>query len=264
MAITSTDTLNTALANTQTLVISKASIATQGAGGYTSLWRATGIPDQGAIPAGAATPTKATTGSWNFTNPGSGLSYLTQLTISGSISHELYIVDRLSHMGGLNGTTTGDQTVGISVPASRNATAGAADLTWWLEIYTDIGTSPVSGTLTYVDTADQTRTVAVAVGGASPLNQDSRCFPIVPNAGQPIKSITKFQHATTGAAGSYGFTLTKTLACVNMGQIYSGMTYDYAQLGLPVVANDACLAFIVLSSTTSSGVITGSLKMGNA
>jgi putative NIF3 family GTP cyclohydrolase 1 type 2 len=37
-----------------------------------------------------------------------------------------------------------------------------------------------------------------------------------------------------------------------------------AQLGLPVVADNACLAFIVLSSTTSSGVITGSLKMGNA
>lgn len=264
MAITSTDSLNTALANQQTLLISKASIATQGAGGWTSLWRATGIPGQGAIPGAAAAPTKATTGSWDFTNPSAGLSYLTAMTISGAISHQFFVMDRLAHMGGLSGTATGEQTVGISVPASRNATAGAADLTWWLEIYTDIGVTPVSGTLTYVDTGDTTRTVALSIGGASPLNQDSRCFPIVPNAGQPIKSITKFQHATTGTAGSYGFTLTKTLAAVNMGQIFSGMTYDYAQLGLPVVADNACLAFIVLSSTTSSGVITGSLKMGNA
>ena len=36
----------------------------------------------------------------------------------------------------------------------------------------------------------------------------------------------------------------------------TAVLYDYAQLGLPVVADNACLAFIVLSSTTSSGVIT--------
>ena len=37
----------------QSLIIAKASIATQAAAGFSSLWRATGVPAQGAIPAAA-------------------------------------------------------------------------------------------------------------------------------------------------------------------------------------------------------------------
>ena len=50
MAIDTLDKVVAGLATRQTLVINKASIANQGAGGMTSLWRGTGNPGQGAIP----------------------------------------------------------------------------------------------------------------------------------------------------------------------------------------------------------------------
>lgn len=266
MAITTQDGIVNGLANMQNLVLSKASIANQGAGGFTSLWRATGNPAQGAIPSTAATCNKALTGAWPFTNGGALLNYLSNLSLQGSISHQFLIYDRLSHMGGLNGTTTTAQTVGISIPSSRDAVYIDNDLEWFCEIYTDIGTTGVTATVTYVDESDASQTFTFTLGGTSPLNRASRLFPL--NSGttslgatKKIKSLTSITHATTGTSGSYGFTCAKRLASVQMGQIYVGMSYDYASLGLPKFPDDACIWFALLSSSTSSGIIGGQLQM---
>lgn len=178
MAITTLDGLIAGLASRQMLTIYKGSISTQGANGFTSLWRASGNPAQGAIPSTAETCTKALTGTWNFTNPSSGNSYLSNLTIEGAASHQLIIYDRLQHMGGLSGTTATAQTVGISIPANRNAAYTDPDLEWFCEIYTDIGTSGQTATVTYVDESDASQTFTFTLGGTSPLNQDSRLFPL--------------------------------------------------------------------------------------
>lgn len=174
MAIDTLDKVVAGLATRQTLVINKASIATQGTGGMTSLWRGTGNPGQGAIPGAAATCEKTLLGSWNFTNPTSpALSYLARLNIQGTIAHNFIVYDRLAHMGGLNGTTTTAQTVNLSIPANRNAVYTDPDLEWFCEIYTDIGTTGVTATITYVDESDTSQTFTFTLGGASPLNQDS-------------------------------------------------------------------------------------------
>jgi hypothetical protein len=266
MAIDTMDKLVAGLASRQTLMIYKASLATQSANGFTSLWRATGNPSQGAIPSTAATCNSALLGGWPFVNPGSGNSYLAGLTIQGAASHQLIIYDRLSHMGGLSGTTTTAQTVGISIPASRNAVYTDPDLEWFCEIYTDIGTSGQTATVAYVDEADGNSTFTFTLGGTSPLNQDSRLFPLnsgTTNLGatKKIKSITSVTHATTGTAGSYGFTCAKRLASVNMGQINVGMTYDFAGIKLPLVPNNACIWFAILASNATTGIITGDLTM---
>ena len=266
MAIDTLDKLVAGLSSSQTLMIYKNSISTQLVGGFTSLWRATGNPGQGAIPGAAATCTKSLTGSWNFTNPSSGNSYLAGLNIVGAASHNLIIYDRLAHMGGLNGTTTTAQTVNLSIPENRNATFSDPDLQWFCEIYTDIGATGVTATVAYVDEADQAGTFTFTLGGASPANQDSRLFPLnsaTTNLGatKKIKSITSITHVTTGTAGSYGFTVAKRLASVNMGLINLGSTYDFAGLKFPKVPNDACIWFAILASNATTGVITGDLTM---
>lgn len=262
MAIDTLDKLVAGLGASQNLVINKASIATQAAGGMTSLWRGTGNPGQGAIPGAAATCDKTLLGGWNFKNPTSpALSYIGQLNIQGTISHNFIVYDRLAHMGGLNGTTATAQTVNLSIPANRNALYTDTDLEWFCEIYTDIGATGVTATVTYVDETDNSATFTFTLGGASPLNQDSRLFPLRPPAGKIIKSITSVQHATTGTAGSYGFTVAKRLCSVNMGQPNVGMTYDFAGIGLPKVPDDACIWFAVWSSSTSSGIIYGDMKL---
>lgn len=266
MAIDTLDKLVAGLASRQTLMIYKGSISTQSAGGFTSLWRATGNPGRGEIPGAAATCNKTLTGSWNFTNPVSGNSYLAGLNIVGAASHNLIIYDRLQHMGGLNGTTTTAQTVGISIPANRNAAYTDPDLQWFCEIYTDIGTSGQTATVTYVDESDASQTFTFTLGGTSPLNQDSRLFPLnsaTTNLGatKKIKSITSVQHASTGTAGNYGFTVAKRLASVNMGLINLGASYDFAGLKLPKVPDDACIWFAILASNATTGIMTGDLTM---
>ena len=144
MAITTIDQLVSALGNTsQTLLVNKASITSQVAGGYTSLFRATGAPGQGAIPSTAAVCDNTLLGGLTFTNPTSGLSsYLARANLCCSnAASEILIYDRLAHMGGLNGTLTTAQTAGVdctvttSNMANRIGNSDYSDIRWWLEWY---------------------------------------------------------------------------------------------------------------------------------
>jgi hypothetical protein len=245
--------------------ISKASVANQLSTGFCSMWRATGTPAQAAIPGAAAIPTKATLGALTaWTNPASGRHrYLAEALVTLSVlGAAVWFVDRIAHMGGLNGTLTTAQTVGISADSLRG-TRAAADLSnvqWWLEIYTAIGTTATTGTITYVsDTDASTQTITgFSIGGASPASAASRMFLIQPLAGHPIRSITSFQQvATTGAAGSYGFTATVPLASAVCPLANMPTKLDWASLPIARLHEDACIAMIVQCLTTSSGTIVG-------
>lgn len=271
--IVTRDEIVAALASASTLLVNKATIATQGAGGWTSLWRATGTPAQGAIPGAAAICTDALTGSLGaIATPGGGQrnALLRAALASGSAGPLILMVDRLAHMGGLDGTviTPTAQTVNVDISslAGTRCAADYSDVRWWLEIYTDIGTTARTATVAYTDSGGGSRTTTVAIGGASPLNQDSRCFPIIPGAATPlpIKSVQSVTlDASTGTAGSFGVTATGDIAPLSLPPVanYSDL-YDWARLGAPTVHADACLTFVMLCTTTSTGLLIGSVAIG--
>lgn len=245
--------------------INKAGVASQLSAGFCSMWRATGTPAQAAIPGAAAIPTKATLGSlMNWTNPASGRHrYLAAATVALAVlGASVDFVDRIAHMGGLNATLTTAQTVALDVD-SLKGTRAANDLSnvqWWLEVYTDIGTTATTGSIVYVsDTDASTQTITgFAIGGASPANRAGRMFPIVPVAGHPIRSITSFQQvATTGTAGSYGFTATVQLGNSVCAIANKKEKDDWASLPLARLHEDSCVAMIVLCLSTTSGTILG-------
>ena len=61
MAITTIDGLVSALGNNSSrIIIDKGNLSNQVAGVFCSLWRATGMPGQAALPTTAAVPTSAT------------------------------------------------------------------------------------------------------------------------------------------------------------------------------------------------------------
>lgn len=250
-------------------IIQKASIASQAVSGYSSLWRATGWPAQGAIPGAASIPTKATLGAFlTFPTPSVGKTrYAAQALISCvNATNTCILVDRLAHMGGLNGTLTSVQTVGIDVTSLKGTRcrSDVSDVQWWLEIYTNIGTTATTGSIVYIsDTDGTTQTITgYAIGGASPASAASRMFPITPLAGHPIRSITSFQQAaTTGTAGSYGFTATRNLGIVDTSQANMSVNRDWAQLPITNLHDDTCLNMIVLCGTTSTGNIFGSISL---
>lgn len=273
----SVDAIVDAMANNSSrLIIDKASIASQTAGNYVSLWRATGQPGQGAIPAAAAACNNATVGAINFTQQTApSTSYLAQLEVScGNATMTLEIHDRLAHMGGLSGTLTTAQTVGIdfnsltadNLPA-RLGDTNFSDIQWWLEWYTATGATAANATVavTYNDgtTGNLTAASLAATRPASlmiPLNG------LIPSAGagKYIRAVnTVTLSATTGTAGSFGVTATRFRGSVFAPIANAKFKEDWATLGLPEIANSSCLFPIVQTSTTSSGTIRATGKVAH-
>lgn len=271
MTITTLDGLIDAMGNSaQALIVNKASIANQAAGGFASLWRATGTPAQGAIPTSPAICTSGLTGAAQFSGPtGPARSYLARgFLVSGNTGTDIWIHDRLAHRGGLAGNVATPQTVGVDVTGTtsninnRRGDANYSDVQWWLEIYTDIGTTPVTATVTYTDAAGTpSKTTTISIGGASPLNRAGRMFPIIGSGGEFIQSIQSISHATTGTAGNYGITATRALSNVSLGLANAGEVYDYQMMGLPRVHDSAAIMLIIVCGTTSSGTLYGQIKL---
>jgi hypothetical protein len=266
MTVTTYDGLVAALPTAQTYTWSKATINSQAAGTLTSLWLATGTPGAGAIPTTWATCTDALTGSWTFTNPGGGiLSYLSGFSNVGATVSTLYLYDRLGHMGGLNATTITAQTVSGVIPASRGAAVNGSDVEWFIEVYAAIGTTATTITASYTRGSDDTAgriTPTIAFGGASPANQPSRIYRIVPIAGETIKSIqTVTVLASTLTAGNFGITCAKRLCVSPMMVANVGTTLDFAGTGLPRVYDDACFWLVNQNSATATGAMQGTWNL---
>jgi hypothetical protein len=265
------DTINkvvSGLSSGTLLPVYKASIANQAAGYFTSLWRATGWPAQGAIPAGAATCDDTFTGTWALGDSSTLDYYVLRAAFAGNTIGTWMLYDRLAHMGGLSGATTGDQTVNVTLTTASGqgrCAVNGSDVEWFAEMYSDIGTTAQTCTVTYVNQSDETKTTTISIGGTSPLNRASRCIQILPLSGDTIKSITKVSIATTtGTAGSWGITARKKLFAV--GQLLANIAppADFAAIGAPKIADTSCLEICVLCSTTSTGVLVGDLKVGAA
>ncbi len=268
MALDTINKLVAALGAGVTLPVNKASIANTGAGALVSLWRATGFPAQGAIPTSFATCSDALLGTWPLGDSGALNYYVLRAFLAGASANGWVLYDRLAHMGGLNGTLTTEQSVGVNLVAAATngrCQADGSDVEWFLEVYTDIGTSAVNATVKYQDGTDVERTVVVPLSGASPLNRAGRIVQIWPLSGYTIKSITSVQlSATTGTAGNFGVTARKRLT--SLGQMIANIAPvgDFLALGAPPIADTACLELVCLCSTTATGVLQGDLKVGAA
>lgn len=270
MTITTVDTLVNALANNSSrLVIDKASLANAAAGQFFSLWTASGVPGAGAAPGAAAVPTSATTGAFGFANQTSPVtSYLAWLAVqAGNSAANLEIHDRLAHMGGLSGTVTTAQgalsLITTDPGADRRGDANYSDVQWWLEIFTALGATGVNATVnvTY-DDASSGNLAAIALG-ATP--RQGRLYPLVPAvAGRFIRAVNSVTlSATTGTAGNFGIVATRPRTSVAMPLLNKTETFDWADLGLPIVPNDSCLQMIMLCGTTSTGTVRGQGKIAH-
>ena len=279
MTITTRDQLINAMCNNSSrLVIDKASLLNTVAGQFHSLWRATGQPGQAAVPAAAAVCTDALTGALQFAQQvDPATSYLAILEgLCSNSSSTLEIHDRLMHMGGMSGTVTTAQTANVDVDANlatsnldrRKGDANYSDIQWWLEWYTDTGSTAVTATVnvTYNDGSSGNLTgISLAATRRTsfmvPLNGS------IPSAdsGKYIRDVnTVTLSATTGYAGSFGVTATRYRAALYKPVANARFTADWAGLGLPEIPNSSCLMLIQIAGTTSTGTVraTGKITHG--
>lgn len=277
MTISTLDQLVNALGNNNSrIIIDKASISSQAAGTYVSLWRATGQPAQGAIPTTTETCNHTTTGGVNFTQQTSpATSYIAYADVAtGNATMTVELHDRLAHMGGLVGNVATAQTVtgfdlstlgGTNNVTERKGDTDYSDVSWWLEWYTATGATAVTATVNVTYNNGSTGNLsAISLAATRPASFMLNLNVYVPTA-TPAKFIRGINSvtlsATTGTAGNFGVTATRQRAAVGCPIANFKQTGDWARLGLPAVYNSSCLFPIVLTSTTSSGTVRGQGKI---
>ncbi|MGL4232000.1 MAG: hypothetical protein ACRCWJ_11615 [Casimicrobium sp.] len=278
MAITTLDGIVDALANNSSrVIIDKASIANTAASQIVSLWRATGQPGQGGIPAATATCNNTTAGGMGFAQQTApATSYLAYLSVtSGNNAMGMEIHDRLAHMGGLNGTLTTAQTVSLDLStllatdniASRIGDANYSDVQWWMEWYADTGATASNATInvTYNDATTGNLTL-VAVGGTVRASRVISLNALVPAAqsGKFIRAINNVTlSASTATAGNFGFTATRLRGAFPCDLGNRPNVFEWTATGLPEIHNGSCLFPIAICSFTNTGYFRGSGKIAH-
>ena len=276
MTITSRDQLIDAMGNSSSrFILDKASIASQSAGNYVSMWRATGQPGQGAVPTTAAVCTTAMAGAMGFaqqTAPATSYgAYMEVVTSNSAMTVEIH--DRIAHMGGLSGTLTTAQTVGVDLSTllstsnvgARIGDANYSDVQWWLEWYTATGATATTATVavTYDDgtSGNLTALSLAATRQASFMVSLNALIPAA-SSGKYIRAVnTVTLSGSTGTTGSFGVTATR-IRMASMCPVANLKTIsNWADLGFPEIGNSACLFPVVLTSTTSSGTLRGGGKI---
>lgn len=274
MAIDTPDKIDAALAGAQAFEIIKVSATAEGAATFHSLWKVASVPVAGANPpafsAGSGyTPTKATTGAFNFTNPAGGSeTRVLQGAIVGGTVGTLFLYDRIWACSGFGTVVTTAQNVTTpgTLPTGRDPGNGI-DVWPFGEVYTAPGASTATWTLTGTDAAGNTNRTWTYT---HPANAESvgQMFRFVPGGASPaatmgIRQVTSFQaSATSGTAGDIGVTLVRVIATIPLTTINVATMLDYAQFGRAVVYDDACLALQVLCTATNTGLIQGTVFLG--
>jgi hypothetical protein len=172
----------------------------------------------------------------------------------------MILYDRLSHMGGLSGTSVASQTVNLTIPASRGIFADDTNAEWYVECYADLGVTSRNLTITYVNTASGTNTVVVVIPATMRSGNLIRVSPTV--SGDVIQSITSCTlSGTTGTAGNFGFTCSRRLTHSSVTAISLVDFQDAISSGMAQVPNSACLWLTMESGSIQALTMSGYLKL---
>lgn len=279
MAISNLDELLAAMTSgAYRLPFNRSSTSNAVVGHEMSLWRGTGFPAQGAVPAAAAICNAATTGAYPLAARAGGQNrIISKVTASmATLGHQLRVEDRLMHMGGLNGTLTTAQNALVDLFANlansnldqRKGAADFSEVEWYLEWYTATGATASTPTAQVTFHDGTTGSVNVNVLGSVALPATvaaSRRYKLVPTNGKYIRSVeTVTLSASTASAGSFGVTAVRNLATCTFLAPAANVPYDYDvwALNSPQIFDNACVTFSQITNTTNTGLLTGSLIQG--
>ena len=259
MTITTLDGL---VAATRTkLPFYKSSSTADAANFFVSLWKVGTNPPAGATPpvGSGEAPTRATLGAFTFNEIGGTAGIyagraLLQMATMGIVN----FYDRLVHTSGLNGTLTTEQAVN-SVALPRYTTGVGVEL--FIEHYVATGASVANITVTYTNQAGESGRTTTFSFYASPLAGLMQLVPLM-GSDTGVRSVQSVQlSASTGTAGDFGITLVKRLIDISPAGVNSGQVFSPFDIGLPTILPDACMAMAVFTTSTATGIISGSLDI---
>lgn len=238
------------------------------AGRLYSPWATTAIA--GAVPTTAAACSPATVGAIGADQL-VNVPYALRLlggNLSSNSSGTFFLVDRLSHQGGLSGTVTTAQTTNLPTAALTRYTSGDGVMIA-LTIYTQIGTTATTVTVSYTNQAGTSgRTTKAVVFGGTGYREAGRTLLLPLQDGdtgvRAVASVTVV--ATTGTAGAFGVTLIKPIAAYVLDRPGGQQRFNVVdgQGGLIRDIEAApCLGWLY-SSNTISTTFSGNLHFAEA
>jgi hypothetical protein len=174
----------------------------------------------------------------------------------------LILYDRLLHIGGLSGTVTTAQTVGGTLTRYTNGLGNMV----FVEVYTIIGTTGTTCTITYTDQDGNGAQVsqAITIGGTG-FREVGRMLPFTLAGGdsgvQAVADVDLL--ATTGTAGNFGITIGHPLCQIPAIAVGGGGVRDLISglPSLPEIETDACLCLAWLPNGTTAPQLMGSVHM---
>ena len=262
MAILTRDGLISALGGAKTTSFFKTSIASA-AGIVYSHFRTAGEPLAATIPATASGNIcdRTTPGAIPIPAP-SNTSYLAAFSATLGTLSTLLLSDRLVETGTLNGTVTTAQTIN-SVALPPRAASGA-NVELWLEIHTALGTTASSVSASYTNQSGVAGRIATLSGGIPASGGGiQRTYRFTLQAGDTgVQSVQTLTLGTsTGAAGAFGIVLRQMIAVGSSSFAGDGFAQGYAETGMTIVPDNACLELMTVPSTTTTGTILGLVRI---
>ncbi len=187
---------------------------------------------------------------------------IAQVSVSMGFTGYMMIVDRLVEGGGLNATLTSSQTV--NTPALTRYTSAVGVLAA-IELYVAIGATATIATIDYTNSGNASKSCEVAIGGTG-LREVGRTIicPLAPGD-VGVKSVQSVQlTATTATAGNFGVTLFKPLYYMPILSLGSQQMLFDSMLdcsgNCPIVENGACLSYLIVCGSTSSGITQSNIR----
>ena len=258
MAITTLTGLRTALPG-QTKTFMKANLTTA-AGLWASLWGQGNEPAAGSLSIGNTTtgviPTAATAGAFSFVNPASGNSYLAQAVANGSNVGTLVVYDRLWHAGSFT-PASGTINATDSTPIDRGSNGGGAEL--WCEINSALSATAITLTALYTDQDGNTGNSATCAVPASAIA--GRMMPFALASGDTgIRSVEDLS-GSAAPTGSFNLVILRRLLEIPLAAPAIPNVAEWLDTALARIYDNACIAMMVMASSTSTGAISGKLNI---
>lgn len=268
MAITTVDDIVAGLADAsaQDIIFQKIFTNPKAAGAFQSSWLASGLPGAGAAPpaytAGSGyTCDRTTTGAISFTNA-AVQAWLAKVGLSvASTTGCLILADRLWSCSGM-GFAAGTYTVTTPGSLPARITDNGIGVEAYVEQFVAAGAATGSLTLNYLDAATgAAKTGVIPTVVSAPVVGQMQLIPLSSSGGGGVRQVTSAVTSATWTSGSFGITLLKRICEIPITLANTGITFDWAQLGIPKIPNDACLFVYLLATGTTGPICLGKLDI---
>lgn len=256
-------------------------VTTNGFGRLHTHWVNT--PNAGASPTTAAVPASTIAGAAGQRNS-SGVQRVSRCTnldqvlgwgttavnslnpyLNEDIGSTLYLIDRLSHQGGLDPTVTTPQTTNLPTAALTRYTDGIGVMIG-LQLYgslngLSVGNTVTSVSVSYTNQAGTAgRTSPLVVFGGPTNREVGRLIPIPLQSGdigvKSVESVTVTSTTGTGGSGGFGVVLYRIIDCIPMLGAFRRVAAWDAVLHRggysPRIFDDACLFLGVTGKVVNS------------